>query len=245
MAASVRPGTGQRRTRKQVEALDWPAISRSLDDAGTCVLPGLVRAEQCTQLAADYGREDLYRSRVVMARHGFGRGEYRYFRYPLPGVLQDLRETLYPKLVAVANRWNSQMGIDVRYPGTHAEFIRRCHRAGQKRPTALILQYVEGDYNCLHQDIYGEHVFPLQLTILLSRPGSDFDGGEFVVTEVSAREKRATVIHLSQGDAVLFAVNQRPTPGARSYTRAAMRHGVSRVHRGLRHTVGIIFHDAA
>ena len=222
----------------------WAQVAESLDKEGTAVLPRLVEAGECAKLAADYPREGIYRSRIVMARHGFGRGEYKYFSYPLPDLLQELRETLYPRLAPIANRWNKAMGIDVQYPAAHADFIRRCHRAGQRRPTPLILRYVEGDYNCLHQDLYGEHVFPLQATLLLSRPGIDFEGGEFVVTDVGAREKRASVVPLAQGDAVIFAVSRRPSRGSRGSRKTAMRHGVSRVRRGLRHTVGIIFHDA-
>ena len=230
--------------KAKVEAFDWPEIIRSLDAGGTAVLPRLVEPGHCAQLAAGYSNDDLYRSRIVMARHGFGRGEYKYFGYPLPDLLQDLREALYSRLAPIANRWNREMGIDVRYPNVHAGFIRRCHRAGQKRPTPLILQYVEGDYNCLHQDLYGEHMFPLQATVLLSKPGADFEGGEFVVTDAGTREKRADVVHLTQGDAVILAVNHRPMAGRHGPVKTAMRHGVSRVRRGLRHTVGIIFHDA-
>lgn len=228
----------------RVNACDWGMVATSLDADGTAVLPRLLLPAECSRLAAGYSKDDIYRSRVVMARHGFGRGEYKYFQYPLPDLIQELRETLYPQLAPIANRWNKALGIDVRYPATNAEFLRRCHRAGQKRPTALILKYIEDDYNCLHQDLYGEHVFPLQLTILLSQPGTDFEGGEFVVMDAGAKEKRAAVVHLSQGDAVIFAVNQRPTSGRRGFTRTAMRHGVSRVRKGIRHTVGIIFHDA-
>ena len=227
-----------------VSAYDWAKVAESLDREGTAVLPRLIEPEQCVQLAAGYPREDIYRSRVVMSRHGFGRGEYKYFSYPLPGLLQKLRETLYPRLAAIANRWNKAMRIGVQYPAAHAEFIRRCHRAGQGRPTPLILQYVQDDYNCLHQDLYGEHVFPLQATILLSRPGIDFEGGEFVVTDIGTKEKRASVVRLFQGDAVIFAVNQRPTAGRRGSAKTAMHHGVSRVRKGVRYTVGIIFHDA-
>lgn len=229
---------------RSVAACDWDEVAESLDREGTAVLPRLLEREECAQLAAGYPREDIYRSRVVMARHGFGRGEYQYFSYPLPELLQTLRETLYPRLAPIANRWNKAMRLDVQYPAAHADFIRRCHRAGQRRPTPLILRYVEDDYNCLHQDLYGEHVFPLQATLLLSRPGIDFEGGEFVVTDVGAKEKRASVVPLSQGDAVIFAVNRRPSLARRASGKTAMRHGVSRVRRGLRHTVGIIFHDA-
>ncbi|SRR5258706_728090 len=226
----------------RVSAYDWVKIAQSLDAEGTAVLPRLIGPEECEDLATNYDREDIYRSRVVMARHGFGRGEYKYFSYPLPDLLQKLREALYPRLAPIANRWNRVMHIGVKFPPHHAEFIRRCHRAGQKRPTALILRYAQDDYNCLHQDLYGQHVFPLQATILLSRPGIDFDGGEFVVTDAGTNERRAAVVGLSQGDAVIFTVNQRPAfNGSR---KTAMRHGVSRLRKGLRHTVGIIFHDA-
>jgi hypothetical protein len=230
--------------KAKIEACDWPEIIRSLDAEGTAVLPRLLELGQCAHLAAAYSKDDLYRSRVIMARHGFGRGEYKYFRYPLPELLQELREALYSRLAPIANRWNKEMGIDVRYPNVHADFIRRCHRAGQKRPTPLILKYVRDDYNCLHQDLYGKHVFPLQATILLSKPGTDFEGGEFVVTDAGTREKRADVVQLGQGDAVILAVNQRPAAGHQGFVKTAMRHGVSRVRRGHRHTVGIIFHDA-
>jgi hypothetical protein len=240
----VSRGTRTRKNDAKVDAFDWPDVTRSLDADGTAVLPRLLEPEQCAQLAAGYPKDDLYRSRIVMGRHGFGRGEYKYFRYPLPDLLQELREALYSRLAPIANRWNREMGMDVCYPMAHPEFIRRCHRAGQKRPTPLILQYVEDDYNCLHRDLYGEHVFPLQATILLSRPGTDFEGGEFVVTDAGTREKRAAVVQLAQGDAVILAVNQRPVASRRGVVKTAMRHGVSRVRRGLRHTVGIIFHDA-
>lgn len=226
-------------------AQDWGAVERSLDDGGNAVLPGLLTAAQCRQLAALYPREAGYRSRVVMGRHGFGRGEYKYFAYPLPPLLEGLRHALYPRLVPIANRWNQLLGIDVAYPGTLAAFLARCHEAGQVRPTPLILQYGEGDYNCLHQDLYGEHVFPLQVAILLSQPGEDFSGGEFVMTQSRPGHATADVVPLSQGDAVVFTVNQRPTTGKRGAARAvAMRHGVSRVRSGQRHTVGLIFHDA-
>jgi hypothetical protein len=234
----------KRGTNARISAYDWAKVAQSLDTEGTVVLPRLIEPEQCEQLSTDYSREDIYRSRVVMARHGFGRGEYKYFSYPLPDILQTLRETLYPKLAPIANRWNRAMRINVQYPVAHSDFLRRCHRAGQKRPTPLILKYVQDDYNCLHQDLYGKHVFPLQVTILLSKPGTDFEGGEFVVTDAGTREKRADVVQLAQGDAVILAVNQRPSASHRGFVRTAMRHGVSRVRRGHRHTVGIIFHDA-
>jgi uncharacterized protein len=224
---------------------DWDEIEQSLDARGNAVLPRALRPEQCEKLAALYAREEGFRSRIVMARHNFGRGEYKYFAYPLPSLLQRLRQALYPYLAPIANRWNRQMGIDVQYPSELDAFLDQCHRAGQTRPTPLILEYGPGDYNCLHQDLYGEHVFPLQVAILLSRPGVDFEGGEFVMTENAPGSQRAEVIPLEQGDAVVFTVNQRPAQGRRGGTRkVAMRHGVSVVRRGRRHTVGLIFHDS-
>lgn len=201
--------------------------------------------EECAALAALYGTDGIFRSRVVMARHGFGRGEYQYFSYPLPEPVADLRAWLYPRLVPIANRWNEAMSIDVRYPATHAKFLERCHQAGQLRPTPLLLQYQAGDYNCLHQDLYGEQVFPLQVATLLSEPGRDFTGGEFVLTEQRPRmQSRPEVVPLRQGDAVVFAVHHRPVQGTRGAYRVNMRHGVSRLRSGRRHTLGIIFHDA-
>lgn len=228
----------------QPESHDWVGIERSLDAHGNAVLPGLLTREQCDALAALYPRQEGFRSRVVMARHGFGRGEYKYFAYPLPPLLDQLRHALYPRLAPIANRWNRQLGIDTQYPDELDAFLRRCHQAGQTRPTPLILQYGEGDYNCLHQDLYGEHVFPLQVAILLSEPGRDFTGGEFVMTELSSKGQRADVVALRQGDAVVFTVNQRPATGRRGIRKVAMRHGVSRLRSGHRHTVGLIFHDA-
>jgi hypothetical protein len=228
-----------------VHAQDWAQVERALDEGGNAVLPSLLTGAQCRQLAALYPHEEGYRTRIVMARHGFGAGEYKYFAYPLPPLLESLRQSLYVQLVSIANRWNRQLGIDVSYPGTLTEFLDRCHRAGQTRSTPLILQYGEGDYNCLHQDLYGEHVFPLQVAVLLSRPGEDFTGGEFVMTESRPGSQRAEVVPLSQGDAVVFTVNRRPAAGRRGASRAvAMRHGVSRIRSGQRHTVGLIFHDA-
>jgi hypothetical protein len=224
--------------------LDWTAITHSLDAHGNAIAPALLTPAQCGELAGGYSAADRYRSRIVMARHGFGRGEYKYFSYPLPPLLQHLRTALYPRLAPIANRWNRQMGIAVQYPDDHAAFLQRCHSAGQRRPTPLILQYGPGDYNCLHQDLYGEHVFPLQVAILLSRPGQDFTGGEFVMTETSSREQRAEVLPLQQGDALIFTVNQRPVPGTRGWRKTAMRHGVSTLRTGRRHTLGLIFHDA-
>jgi hypothetical protein len=224
---------------------DWSHIERSLEDRGNAVLRSLLTTAQCEHLAGLYGREDCFRSRVIMARHGFGRGEYKYFSYPLPPPLEELRHALYPRLVAIANRWNERLAIGVSYPATLQAFLERCHEAGQRRPTPLLLQYGEGDYNCLHRDLYGEHVFPLQATILLSQPERDFTGGEFVMTESRSSHQTVDVVSLLQGDAVVFTVNQRPVPGLRARSRrVAMRHGVSRVASGQRHTVGVIFHDA-
>lgn len=230
----------------RIADLDWERIGDALDADGNAVLPRLLSAEECAALSAAYDDPAPFRSRVVMARHGFGRGEYRYFAYPLPAAVAELRSSLYPRLAPIADRWNEAMGIDVRYPDRHAEFIARCHDAGQRRPTPLLLRYGAGDYNCLHQDLYGEHVFPLQVAILLSQPGEDFAGGEFVLTEQRPRmQSRAEVVTLTQGDGVAFAVQNRPVQGARGFYRVNMRHGVSRVRSGARHTLGIIFHDAA
>jgi len=210
------------------------------------VIPGLLTATECELLAACYESDGIYRSRVVMARHGFGRGEYKYFSYPLPPLVQELRSAVYPRLVPIANRWNETLRVDARFPPGHEAFIDDCHAAGQQRPTPLILRYAPGDYNCLHQDLYGDRVFPLQLAVLLSQPGSDFSGGEFVLTEQRPRmQSRVDVVPLAQGDAVIFAVNERPMAGARGAYRVKLRHGVSRVRSGQRHTLGVIFHDAA
>lgn len=224
---------------------DWTAIREELQTRGCAVLPQLLGAADCAAIAGLYTQAACFRSRVVMARHGFGRGEYQYFGYPLPDKVQELRSALYSRLVGVANRWNEAMGIGTRYPDGHAAFLARCHAAGQTRPTPLLLQYAEGDYNCLHQDLYGEHVFPLQVAVLLSRPGEDFTGGEFVLTEQRPRmQSRPEVVPLSQGDAVVFAVHHRPVKGSRGVYRVNMRHGVSRLRSGQRHTLGVIFHDA-
>lgn len=229
----------------RIAAVDWQRVSRDLDVQGSARLERLLFPAECGSLASLYSRNELFRSRVVMARHGFGRGEYQYFAYPLPGILADLRAMIYPHLVPIANRWNEAMGMAVRYPGQHAEFIERCHRAGQTKPTPLLLRYGIDDYNCLHQDLYGEHVFPLQLTALLSQPDQDFTGGEFVTTEQRPRrQSRPEVVPLRHGDAVLFAVNQRPVQGSRGSYRVKLKHGVSRVRSGQRYTLGIIFHDA-
>ena len=223
---------------------DWNRAVADLDAHGNAILPALLTPAQCIGLSDAYDHDDRYRSRIVMARHGFGRGEYKYFRYPLPDLLARLRGALYTQLAPIANRWNRQMGIGVQYPADHADFLARCHAAGQRRPTPLILQYGPGDYNCLHQDLYGEHVFPLQVAVLLSTPDVDFTGGEFVMTETGSREQRADVLPLKQGDALIFTVNQRPVPGVRGWRKVAMRHGVSELRSGRRHTLGIIFHDA-
>jgi hypothetical protein len=229
-----------------LKSIDWTGLAAGLDAQGSAVVEGLVSPAQCDLLAGLYPSDEPFRSRVVMARHGFGRGEYKYFKYPLPELVGDLRKALYPPLAQIANRWNAAMGMKVRFPDDHAAFLRRCHSAGQRKPTPLLLQYGTSDYNCLHQDLYGEHVFPLQLTILLSEPGRDFTGGEFVMTEQRPRmQSRAEVVPLQQGDAVVFAVHNRPVKGTRGTYRVNLRHGVSRLRSGRRHTAGIIFHDAA
>ena len=230
---------------ERVDALDWAGIERELDQQGNAVMEQLLSPEECRAIAGLYPDDEIFRSHVVMGRHGFGRGEYKYFRYPLPDLLQELRTAVYPRLVPIANRWNEAMGIEVRYPPKHAAYLDRCHKAGQMRPTPLLLQYGAGDYNCLHQDLYGEHVFPLQLAILLSDPGTDFTGGEFVMTEQRPRmQSRPMVVPLGKGDGVIFAVHNRPVRGTRGAYRVNLRHGVSRIRSGQRHTVGIIFHDA-
>ena len=229
----------------RVAAIDWAQAQSDLDAQGCAVLKGLLTPDECRALAALYPEDEIFRSRVVMGRHGFGRGEYKYFSYPLSQPIAELRPALYPRLQPIANRWNQAMGIDIRYPEDHEAFLARCHKAGQLRPTPLLLQYEAGDFNCLHQDLYGEHVFPLQVAILLSEPGRDFEGGEFVLTEQRPRmQSRAEVVPLRQGDGVAFAVHVRPVQGTRGVYRVNMRHGVSRLRSGRRHTVGVIFHDA-
>ena len=231
---------------ERVGAVDWSRLTEELQAQGSAVIAGLLSAEHCRALAGLYAQDTPFRSRVVMGRHGFGRGEYKYFRYPLPELVAQLRAAIYPQLVPLANRWNESMGIDVRYPAAHEDFLARCHAAGQLRPTPLLLQYGPGDYNCLHQDLYGEHVFPLQVAVLLSEPGRDFTGGEFVLTEQRPRmQSRPEVVPLRQGDAVVFAVHHRPVQGTRGSYRVNLRHGVSRLRSGQRHTLGIIFHDAS
>jgi len=230
---------------RRVQAIDWACVEGDLDARGCAVLEGVLSPGESRSLAKLYAEDRRFRSRVVMARHGFGRGEYKYFAYPLPERIADLRATFYPRLCGTANRWNEAMKIDVRYPNEHRDFLARCHDAGQTRPTPLLLRYTAGDYNCLHQDLYGQHVFPLQVAILLSQPGLDFAGGEFVLTEQRPRmQSRPEVVRLRQGDGVVFAVDQRPVRGTRGVYRVHMRHGVSRIHSGVRHAAGVIFHDA-
>jgi hypothetical protein len=229
----------------RVDGYDWAAMSAHLDAHGWARLPRLLTDGEAAAVANLYDADGMFRSHIVMARHGFGRGEYKYFAYPLPDVVADLRTALYARLVRRANQWNESMGIAVRYPDTHADFITRCHDAGQTRPTPLLLQYGEGDFNALHQDVYGEHVFPLQAAILLSEPGTDFTGGEFVLTEQRPRmQSRVEVVPLGRGDGVVWAVRHRPVQGTRGTYRVTMRHGVSRLRSGHRHTLGVIFHDA-
>ncbi|WP_321815345.1 MULTISPECIES: 2OG-Fe(II) oxygenase [unclassified Paraburkholderia] len=239
--------TAQNEQAVQTLQTDWEAIwdaaTASLDRYGNAVLPSLLTPDQCEKLAGLYSRNDCFRSRVVMARHNFGRGEYQYFSYPLPPFLERLRHALYRRLAPVANRWNGQLGVDVTYPAELDAFLARCREAGQTRPTPLMLRYGPGDYNCLHQDLYGEHVFPLQVAVLLSEPGVDFTGGEFVMTETRSSGQHADVVPLRQGDAVIFAVNERPGLKGRA-RKVAMRHGVSVVRSGRRYTLGVIFHDA-
>lgn len=252
---SPRPTMAGNAVATALSALDWQALEAELDTQGCATMSKLLSREQCDALVDLYGdsartpgitpTSSHFRSRVVMARHGFGLGEYQYFAYPLPPLVAELREAFYAPLRDIAHRWHEAMGIDVRYPSTHAEFLDRCHAAGQTRPTPLLLRYGVGDYNCLHQDLYGEHVFPLQVAILLSRPGEDFTGGEFVMTEQRPRmQSRAEVVPLTQGDAVVFAVHHRPVQGTRGVYRVNLRHGVSRLRSGHRHTLGVILHDA-
>lgn len=228
-----------------VGGYDWPLIDRHLDAHGWALLPTLFSASECAMMAALYADDRKFRSHIIMARHGFGRGEYKYLSYPLPEAIREVRTALYSHLAPIANRWSDAMGLPERYPDEHADFIARCHDAGQTRPTPLLLQYVEGDFNALHQDVYGEHVFPLQVAILLSEPSEDFTGGEFVLTEQRPRmQSRAEVVPLGRGDGVVFAVRHRPVQGTRGVYRVNMRHGVSRLRSGRRHTLGVIFHDA-
>ncbi|MBV9178095.1 MAG: 2OG-Fe(II) oxygenase [Nitrososphaeraceae archaeon] len=230
---------------ERVKAYDWEQISQDLNAHGNAITGNLISSADCDALSNLYLEEQIFRSTVIMEKHGFGLGEYKYFKYPLPTIIDVLRTTIYPYLVPVANRWNEAMGIDVRYPEKHPDFVVRCHEAGQLKPTALLLQYDKDGYNCLHQDLYGQHIFPLQVTILLSKPERDFTGGEFVLTEQRPRmQSRPEVVPLSQGDAVIFAVHNRPVYGTHGVYRVNLRHGVSRVRSGRRYTLGIIFHDA-
>jgi hypothetical protein len=242
-AALARPETPSIADR--VESLDWSRMAAELDERGCAATGPLLIPEECADLRGGYDHEAAFRSRVIMARHGFGRGEYKYYAYPLPSLVGALRGALYPHLAAIANRWVQALGRQGRYPEDHEAYLKRCHAAGQRRPTPLLLKYTAGDYNCLHQDLYGELSFPLQLTVLLSRPAQDFAGGEFVLTEQRPRmQSRVEVVPLAQGEAVIFAVNHRPVQGTRGTYRVAMRHGVSRLRSGERLTLGIIFHDA-
>lgn len=229
----------------RLNSLDWSALEQQLDQDGFVIIRSLLLGQTCDRLSDLYPQTEPFRSQVIMARHGFGRGEYKYFRYPLPTAVERLRTALYPYLAPLANRWHTRMNLPERFPTTHAEFIQQCHAAEQTRPTPLLLRYGPQDYNCLHQDVYGERVFPLQVAILLSEPGEDFTGGELVLTEQRPRmQSRVHVMDLKKGDALIFAVNQRPVKGVRGDYRVTMRHGVSRLHSGNRHTLGIIFHDA-
>lgn len=229
----------------RVARYDWDAAGAELDAFGCAVLKTLLTADECQDLASLYQQEQYFRSHIHMARHGFGKGEYRYFKYPLPAIVGGLRTALYARIVPFANAWNERMRIATRYPEAHADYLKTCHAAGQRRPTPLLLQYAAGDFNCLHQDLYGDLAFPLQVAILLSAPNRDFTGGEFVLTERRPRmQSRVEVVALEQGDAVVFAVHNRPVAGSKGAYRVDLRHGVSRLRSGRRHTLGIIFHDA-
>lgn len=230
----------------RIATLDWASLAADLDAHGCAVINRLIDADDCAALAAAYQSDDLFRSRIVMSRHGFGRGEYKYFAYPLPPLVETLRASLYPHLAAIANRWNEWLDLPTRFPADHAAFLERCRDAGQAKPTPLLLRYEPGDYNCLHQDIYGDHIFPLQIAFLLSEPQQDFTGGEFVLTEQRPRmQSRAEIAPLTRGSGVIFPVHHRPVQGTRGVYRVNMRHGVSRVRTGQRRTLGVIFHDAA
>ena len=245
--APTRAPGGERGFGARLEAIDWRSVDSELDRDGVSVVCRLLKTDECRALASLYDSddEDTFRNKVVMARHGFGRGEYKYFDYPLPDLVSQVRTALYARLVSIANRWNAAYGLDARYPPSHAEYLALCHAAGQRRATPLMLRYGVGDFNCLHQDLYGEHVFPLQAVLLLSEPGQDFEGGELVLTEQRPRmQSRPMVVPLRQGDAAIFAVSHRPVQGSRGVYRVNMRHGVSRIRRGARTTAGLIFHDA-
>ncbi len=239
------PTAADPRIAERIASRDWRRIARSLDEEGSALLKTLLTPEECRALALSYSRDEGFRSRIVMERHGFGQGEYKYWAYPLPAIVADLREALYRPLSEIANRWSAMLGEGTRYPNRLAAYLERCHEAGQEKPTPLLLKYGAGDYNCLHRDLYGEHVFPLQVTILLSAPGKDFAGGEFILVEGRPRrQSRAEIVPLEQGDGVIFPVRHRPLRGLRGFCRAELRHGVSRLRRGERYTLGIIFHDA-
>ncbi|MEX2303217.1 MAG: 2OG-Fe(II) oxygenase [Bryobacterales bacterium] len=244
-AATIQLASGTPAVSERLASLDWARLEADLNERGCATMGPLLTPQECRGLIAGYSSETLFRSRVVMARHGFGRGEYKYYAYPLPEPVAALRANFYPRLAAIANRWEAALGRDTAYPLDHNEFVERCQAAGQHRPTPLLLKYGEGDYNCLHQDLYGDLAFPLQTAVLLSAPGEDFSGGEFVLTEQRPRmQSRAEVVTLSQGEGVVFAVNQRPVKGTKGVYRVAMRHGVSRLRSGERFTLGVIFHDA-
>ncbi|MGS1010690.1 2OG-Fe(II) oxygenase [Achromobacter anxifer] len=228
-----------------ISAADWDAVEDGLGRDGFAVLPALLTPAHCETLASGFFDESRFRSRIVMERYAFGRGEYKYFSYPLPDMVERLRQSLYPRLAPIANRWHAAMKMKERFPPTHGEFREICHAAGQQRPTPLLLRYQANDYCCLHQDLYGDHVFPFQAIFLLDEPGRDFEGGELILTESNPKQPgRADVVPLRQGDAVVLAVNHKPVRSARGYYRANLRHGVSRLRKGERHTLGIIFHDA-
>jgi hypothetical protein len=246
LAQSQSVKDAKRSIAKRVAALGWPAHAASLDHDGYSVLSSLLTRSECQELAGLYQEDTRFRSRVVMARHNFGRGEYKYFAYPLPRPVANLRTALYRPLAAIANQWSETLGSEMRFPAEHKAYLARCHDAGQTKPTPLMLRYAAGDYNCLHQDLYGEHIFPLQAVFMLSAPDDDFTGGEFILTEQRPRmQSRAEVVHLRQGDGVIFPVHNRPVQGKRGAYRVNMRHGVSRIHSGRRQTLGVIFHDAA
>lgn len=235
----------QKDVTTRMDTLDWQSIEKDLNFGGCAVIPKLVPSSDCQTIASLYPDDKVFRSHVFLHRHGFGHGEYKYFRYPLPDLIGNLRTALYPHLANIANHWSEQMQLPTRFPEQHKEFIERCHAVGQRRQTSLLVQYVPEDYNCLHQDLYGEHVFPLQVAVLLAEPGQDFTGGEFVLTEQRPRmQSRVEVVPLTQGDAVIFTVRHRPVDGTRGTYRVNIRHGVSRIRSGRRHTLGIIFHDA-
>ena len=246
LTATSRPATKAATIEARVDAIDWVKVHAGLDAQGWAVAPKLLTPAEADSISGLYHQEHGFRSHIIMSRHGFGRGEYKYFSYPLPALIQSLRTAAYAKLAPIANQWNERMRQPVRFPADHAAFLKRCHKAGQTRPTPLLLEYAPEDYNCLHRDLYGEHVFPIQIAILLDQPGEDFEGGEFVMTEQRPRmQSRAMVLPLKKGDAAIFAVNSRPMKGTRGDYQVKLNHGVSKLHSGKRHTVGVIFHDAA